>query len=478
MTRPSPRRPSPRLPQRLLRRAVRPTLVRRVFLALLVAFSLVWVVLLARDFAAANDAATLDARLRAVADNLLASIAPLQDGTYAGAVVASNAALINDSYRTNGLPDVLMELRDAAGRRAYVSPQAVRADLRAPPGGFADGSVDGQRYRLYRGRHGRWSLTVAAPWPGRWWMLQMMVGNLTLDMLIAFPLVLAPVWIAVRRGLRPLRTLSDAIAARGPDDLSPLGVAPRYAELQPLTGALDRLLDQLRHKLARERGFVQDAAHELRTPLAVMAAQAHVLVMTPDAGEREQAGRRMLHAMARASHMIEQLLHMANIDGARQAASEPFDVAALVRTELALLVPAALARDIDLALDAPDTLVRALDLHALQSILHNLVNNAIAYIPRHGRIHVQLRGSDGAGEDGRGLVLSVADDGPGIPPAQRDLVFERFHRGAGHETPGAGLGLAIVREAATRLGGRVALGAGIDGRGCGFVVTVPATGAA
>ena len=462
---------------RPLMRPFRPTLVRRVFLALLVAFSLVWVVLLAREFAAANDTDAFDARLRAVGDNLLASVAPLEDGAAAGAVVASNTALINDTYRANGLPDVLMELRDAGGRRVAASPQAAQAMPQGPPGRFADADAHGQRYRLYRGRHGRWSLTVAAPRPGTWWMFQMMVGNLTPDMLIAFPLVLVPVWIAVRRGLRPLRTLSDAIAARGPDDLSPLGVAPRYAELQPLTGALDGLLDQLRHKLARERGFVHDAAHELRTPLAVMAAQAHVLVLAPDALEREQAGRRMLHAMARASHMIEQLLDMANIDGARQTAPAPFDVAGLVRTELALLVPAALARGIDLALDAPDTLPRALDLHAFQSILQNLVNNAIAYIPRHGRIHVQLCG-DESGDGGGGLVLSVADDGPGIPPGQRELVFERFYRGAGHETPGAGLGLAIVREAAARLGGRVALGDGLDGRGCGFVVTIPGADAA
>jgi signal transduction histidine kinase len=448
-------------------RAFRPTLVRRVFLALLVAFSLVWIVLLGRDFLEAKDAAAFDAKIRAVGDNLLASIAPLDSDAYAGAVVASNAALINETYRNNRLPDVLVELRDAGGARVYVSPQAGHADLQGPPGSFTDGRANGQPYRLYHGRHGRWSLTVAAPKLSTWSMFRLMGGSLTLDMLIAFPLVLVPVWIAVRRGLRPLRTLSDRIAARGPDDLSPLGVAPRHAELQPLAGALDRLLDQLRHRLARERGFVQDAAHELRTPLAVMSAQAHVLVMATDLGEREQAGSRMLHAMARASHMIEQLLDMANIDDGKPAASSDIDVAELVRTELALLAPAALARHIDLVLDAPDTLRGRLDLHAFQAVLHNLVNNAIAYIPQHGRVHVSLR------RDGAALVLAVADDGPGIPLQERALVFERFYRGAGHDTPGAGLGLAIVREAAARLGGGVSLAEGIDGQGCRFVVTIP-----
>jgi signal transduction histidine kinase len=448
-------------------RPFRPTLVRRVFLALLVAFFLVWVVLLGRDFLEAKDAVAFDAKIRAVGDNLLASIAPLDSNAYAGAVVASNAALINETYRGNRLPDVLVELRDAGGARAYVSPQAERAGLQGPPGSFTDGRVSGQPYRLYHGRHGRWSLTVAAPKLSTWSMFRLMGGSLTLDMLIAFPLVLVPVWIAVRRGLQPLRTLSDRIAARGPDDLSPLGVAPRHAELQPLAGALDRLLDQLRHRLARERGFVQDAAHELRTPLAVMSAQAHVLVMATDPDERAQAGNRMLHAMARASHMIEQLLAMANIDDGKPAAPGEVDVAELVRTELALLAPVALARHIDLVLDAPDTLRWRLDLHAFQAILHNLVNNAIAYIPAHGRIHVGLRC------DGAELALAVADDGPGIPPGERALVFERFYRGAGHDMPGAGLGLAIVREAAARLGGSIGLAEGIDAKGCRFVVTIP-----
>ena len=447
--------------------AFRPTLVRRVFLALLVAFSLVWIVLLGRDFVAAKDADAFDARIRAVADNLLASIAPLDSDPYAGPVVASNAALINAGYRDNHLPDVLVELRDARGARVVVSPQAEGSNLQGPPGSFTDGSVDGQPYRLYHGRHGRWSLTVAAPKLSTWSMFRLMSASLTLDMLIAFPLVLVPVWIAVRRGLRPLRALSDRIAARGPDDLRPLGVAPRHAELQPLAGALDRLLDQLRHRLARERGFVQDAAHELRTPLAVMSAQAHVLVMATDQDEREQAGRRMLHAMARASHMIEQLLDMANIDDGKPVESNESDVAELLRTELAVLAPAALARHIDLVLDAPDALRWRLDLHAFQAILHNLVNNAIAYIRDHGRVHVTLR------RDGPGLTLAVADDGPGIPPGERTLVFERFYRGAGHAAPGAGLGLAIVREAAARLGGGVGLDAGIDGKGCRFVVTIP-----
>lgn len=447
---------------------MRPTLAKRVIFALLLAFVLVWMVLLARDFLHATDARAFDANLTLSGDSLLESIATLDDPAAASAVIGANARLIAQTYRNNHLPGtVLLALLDARGRRIAVTPDAGGARLHGAPGPIAGVVIDGQPYRLYAARNARWTLMLAAPVLSRWWIFQSMGANLMVDMLIAFPFVLLPIWIAVTRGLRPLRQLSSQIAARGPNDLQALGYTPRHAELQPLAAGLDRLLEQLRNKVAREYGFVQDAAHELRTPMAVMSAQAHVLMMETDPARRVQAARQMQQAMTRASHMVDQLLTMASMD--HQGGSPVrLDIAQLLRAELALLAPGALARGIDLSLDAPDTLPRALDLNAFQSIVHNLVNNAIAYIPEHGRIDVLLAADDAH------LRLVVADDGPGIPAQQREHVFERFHRGCGQTAPGAGLGLAIVREAVARLGGTVRLEDGIDGKGCRFVVTVAA----
>jgi len=453
----------------------RPTLTRRVTLALLLAFALVWIVLLARQFYVDTDRDTIDANLRALGASLLASIAPIGNAGEARAVVASTATLINNAYRNGGVPGaMLMELRAADGRQLFFSPEGGQATLHGSPERITGATVNGQRFRVYLGQGARWTLLVASPQLDATWILRSMAGGLTTDMLIAFPFVLLPIWFAVGRGLRPLRQLSASIADRGADDLTPLGFDAKYAELRPLTAALDNLLARLRERLAREQGFVQDAAHELRTPLAVISAQAHVLEMTREDAQRADAGRRMVGAIARASHLVEQLLTLARMDSRQGPEPGELDVAQLLRHELALLAPLAIARDIDLSLEAPDALPYRLDVHAFQSVVHNLVNNALAYVPAGGRVQVALRAH------GKNLVLAVADDGPGIAPGDRGLAFERFWRGSGHDVSGAGLGLAIVREAAARLGGGVTLADGIGGRGCRFSVmvgTLPGAGA-
>ena len=284
--------------------------------------------------------------------------------------------------------------------------------------------------------------------------------------------MLLPVWLAVRLGLRPLQRLADLIARRGSSDLSPIGYDPPQAELKPLTSALERMLRQLRDKLTQERAFVHDAAHELRTPMAVIAAQAHALAGAADAAERERAQLHLEQAIARASHLTQQLLDLALLDDAQPSAPKRVDVAQFARGLLAQAAPQAMARGIELALEAPDSLRAEVDVPALQSVLENLLHNAIRHVPDGAQVAMTLRV-----EDGR-LALLVADDGPGIPAAERERVFERFHRGAGaHETPGSGLGLAIVKQAVHRMGGEVAIVDGLaPGRGVGFSVRLPLAG--
>jgi len=148
--------------------------------------------------------------------------------------------------------------------------------------------------------------------------------------------------------------------------------------------------------------------------------------------------------------------------GERALVLAPLDLARDVASDLAALVPSAMQRNIELALDAPDSLVVAMERQTFKSILHNLVGNAIRYVHEGGKVEVSLalQGAD--------IVLAVTDNGPGIPADQHELVFERFHRGGDHAASGVGLGLAIVRQACKRLGGTVALGSGLQGAGCQF----------
>lgn len=179
----------------------------------------------------------------------------------------------------------------------------------------------------------------------------------------------------------------------------------------------------------------------------------------------------MEQAIARASHLVQQLLDLARIDNAAPGTAALLDVAQLLRDELAQTAPAAMARQLELSLEAPEALPAVLETHALRSIVQNLLTNALRHVQAGGQVAVELRRERGQ------LRLTVADNGPGIPADEQARVFERFYRAAGQDASGSGLGLAIASQAAQRLGGAIRLTAGIGGAGCGFVVTIPSEAA-
>jgi signal transduction histidine kinase len=289
------------------------------------------------------------------------------------------------------------------------------------------------------------------------------IGNIV----IAMPCLLLPVLLVVLLGLRPLRLFSDRIAARGPDDMSPIGLMPKHAELKPLAVALDDLLAKLRRKIEAEQAFVASAAHELRTPLAVVTAQAYVLAKATKTEERDEALRHMEGATSRASHLIHQLLLLASMDMQRPTRCTTVDLAQLVRQTIAHFVPSASARNIELAVEAPERVMLTLEVESFHSVLQNLVDNAIRYGRESGRVLVELL------PQGDAVMLSVADDGPGIAQEDRSRVFDRFYRAERTaDVPGTGLGLAIARQAAARMGGALQMAPGLEGRGIGFTLQI------
>jgi signal transduction histidine kinase len=332
--------------------------------------------------------------------------------------------------------------------------------------------IDGVIHDLFRHDGSRWSLRMIKP---RLKLSDPLVVQpigraLSVKALIFFAFLMLPLWFAVRRGLSPLRSLALHLGQRQAGDLTPLNVSTRYRELKPLVAALDGLLFQLRSKVQREYAFLQDATHELRTPIAVIPAQAHILAKAATPSARAAAKQQIDHALARAFHLIAQLSELARVDTQSVLESRVQDVVALVKLDLMQMEQAALARQIALQLAAPDTLLHPLESNTFLSIFHNLVSNAIRYGRVGGRVVVTLRQED------HHLFLSVADDGPGISPAQREQVFERFYRGLGHDVSGSGLGLAIVRQACSRLNARLELHdglAGPHGHGCCFSVWIP-----
>lgn len=299
------------------------------------------------------------------------------------------------------------------------------------------------------------------------WMLSAYgISFLASSTVFSLPLLLVPAWFIVRLGLRPLRSIAAVIEQRSDADLTALPDS-KYRELSPLVGAINRLMERLSQRIKREHEFLQDAAHELKTPLAAIQLNAHLLVSR--AGGVDERGMEAVtglrESVARATHMVHQLLAL---ERARTEAADDappsLDVAALVRDRLAAAVPLAMQRGIDIELQADGDCQRPMHLESLAALVDNLVSNAIKYSPDDGRIGVTLLPAGG------GLRLTVTDQGPGIAPPLRDKVFERFYRIPGQEQNGSGLGLAIAERAAERNGGTIALDEGPDGRG--LMVTV------
>lgn len=446
---------------------LRPTLVRRVVMALLTAFLMAGLLLLTVMYITATDQAVEDKATEDVGRGLAASLARLDNPREARAVAAATSEQIDLLYRANDVPAViLIQLSDQDGTRLYSSPAAGAALLAGDTGKLTTALVNGRSFRVFKGTAKRWTVRVATSRVDDTWLLLWLARDLVFYLLIVFPCILLPIWIAVSRGMRPLQQLSKRIAARGLDDMSPTGVDSKHAELKPLVAALDRLLAQLREKIAREHRFVQDAAHELRTPLAVISAQAHVLAIDPELAGRREAQGHLDHAIARASHLIAQLLQLARVDSTHVGDISTIDVAHLVRHELARAAPAAMEKGIELALEAPERVPFTLEVHAFQSILNNLLDNALRYTHAGANISVELEQENGH------LTLAVADDGPGIAEPDLAHIFERFYRARSQDTSGSGLGLAIVRQAALRMNGTVTLAPGEGGRGCRFVVRI------
>jgi signal transduction histidine kinase len=462
-----------------MRSWLRPTLVRRVVLALLLGFVLVWLVLMTRAFVILYGQWQLDDRdfgATPLGRNVHAIFDPIEDPTQ-----ANTYATIMERVRTAGRqrehsPFInSMQILDRRDRRViYASPEIAGELLRGDPLSKHVQVVRGRAYEVWEVDTSRWEIVWARSIPYKpsrkfMWILQALNvsdDGLLISMALAFPCVLLPVWLAVSYGLRPLKRFSERIRTRGSNDLSPIGINPRYAELVPLSASLDDLLARLRHKIENEKAFVANAAHELRTPLAVIAAQAHVLGNATADQERRDAQHQMEATLDRASHLIHQLLLLERMEMAQQERSVT-DVAQLLRQELVQFVPAAAKRDMEVTLESPDKLTVTLELHPLRSILQNLVDNAIRYGREGGKIGVDVRLEAGS------LALTVVDDGPGIEPAARARVFDRFQRGTGHEVSGSGLGLTIVQQASARMGGTVTLTDGPGGRGCCFIVSIP-----
>jgi signal transduction histidine kinase len=275
------------------------------------------------------------------------------------------------------------------------------------------------------------------------------------------------VWVAMRYGLRPLRELAATVEERSQADLSPCVPKRSYLELEPLVSALNGTFARIQRMLEAEREFFADAAHELRTPLAVLSAQAHVVAHESEPAARLTAVRALDEGIARAANVLQRLLLLARLDATKTAKDKiPTDIADLIGDVVTIRGATAKATGHELSSNVQGPLLLRCNSNDLRTALDCLVDNALKHTPSGSHVSITARIADGE------AIITVADDGPGIPPDLQERAFRRFER-LGATQDGSGLGLAIVRRVTELHGGRVLLRQGPGGRGCRFEIRIP-----
>lgn len=271
--------------------------------------------------------------------------------------------------------------------------------------------------------------------------------------------------LGLQRGLAPILRLRDLVRARGSTSLEPMEPEIVQTELRPLVHALNDHMERVQNQMAAQRRFVSNAAHQLRTPLALISTQASVAARETDPDKRDEALEALRNSTKQVTRLASQLLTLSRAEpGSRRPRKDRIDLVATGRLVLENHAEYALRRAIDLGLEAEDTPIWIEgDGTMLREMVVNLLDNALRYTPDQGMVTMRIhREQDQA-------ILQIEDNGPGIPEPERGQVFERFYRVIGTPAEGSGLGLAIVRDVVDGAGGSVALE---DASSGGLLVTV------
>ena len=319
--------------------------------------------------------------------------------------------------------------------------------------GFSTVMFENQPWRnlILETTDGRYRIQVAQSVPKRNKEALEIARKTVLPLGVIFPLLLAAIYLSVRRGLRPLDRLAGDVLHRSPENMTLLDDSATPNEALPLVRAINRLLFRLSASLESERRFTSDAAHELRTPLAAACIQAQVAMLSEATAPRNHALSQTLAGIDRATRLVEQMLRLARLDPLAQL-PEPvcIELTGLIEEVVAGFRDMAPGKTIDVEIDEPGATIDG-DPALLEVLLRNLVDNAQRYSSTDSRVIVILR------RDGDDLLLGVLDNGPGVSAEELPRLMERFYRGTSALAEGSGLGLTIVHRIAELHGAHVEL---------------------
>lgn len=347
--------------------------------------------------------------------------------------------------------DFVVQVWTSDGRAIYATRRHEALPQRAQLG-FADVEVGAQVWRSFSVAMPSRVIQVSQPLAIRRRLAADAAFSAVLPLLLVAPFIAAAAWWLTGLALRPLQRVAAGVRQRDEQSLEPLPSAGLPEEVAPLVSALNALLQRLQRSLETQRAFVADAAHELRSPLTALKLQLQLLQRADSDAARAEAAEALAAGIERAARLVEQLLTLARSEpGSDTAPLQPVDLSEVVRSAVADTVPLALSRGTQFELFADEAVIVDGDRAALSALVRNLADNAVRYAPPGARVELRVDAPEGV------PTLQVDDSGPGIPPAERERVFDRFYRRGLADEPGTGLGLAIVRGVARRHGASVAL---------------------
>jgi two-component system OmpR family sensor kinase len=364
----------------------------------------------------------------------------LSPGIPIGGQLAESAGRADDDHY-----DFVIQVWTVDGLSLFQSTARAALPQRAVMG-FSTVKARDTTYRLFSFDTGSQVIQVAQDERVRQTMAAKLALRTVLPTLALVPLLMILVWWVVSSSLMPVRRVQQQVAARQVDELGELAEETLPDEIRPLVHELNLLFRRVTQAFDAQKNFVADAAHELRTPLAALKLQVQALRRAGDEASRETAIQRLNAGIDRATRLIEQLLVLARQQSGTQARADAqgVDLIATAKAVQAEMAPLAESKRIELGVDIQgiESAWVSGQPDALRILLRNVIDNAIKYTPACGQVRVALA------THSAGPRLTVEDSGPGIAPADRSRVLDRFYRVAGSEVSGSGLGLAIVKTIA------------------------------
>lgn len=343
------------------------------------------------------------------------------------------------------LEDLAIAVWDRQGKVLLTDREGTQLPLLADAVGFVELTLQKEPWRVYylQAPNRAWLVAAGQKVHERDELVWGLVESQLFPWLLTLPVLLLAMAWAVRQALNPMRALTDELQQRTADDLQPMLSERAPTEIRPLLQAMNGLFGRIDATLARERRFTADAAHELRTPLAVLSAQWDVLQAARNESERVQATEKLGVGMQRMTRLVDQLLRLSRLeatDGLTRA--EPLDWRALAEQSMSDTLALAERRQIDLACEWPEPPQNPPDWQGdrelLAVLLRNLLDNAVRYAPEGSTVTLRLTPSS----------VSVENAGAPLPAEQLGRLGERFYRPDGQAELGSGLGVSIAQRIA------------------------------